>query len=82
MPLWTAWQYIEPWGWQALDLVGAKIARMIYATSCTGDTPPLSEFKSQPPDWRAFDPELKEEMDADRFMRNLQGVMGGTIDAE
>lgn len=82
LPLWTAWQYIEPFGWTAQDLVRAKLAQMQYATSCSGETPSLADFITKPPDWRAFDPELHEQMEADRMMRNLQAVMGGELSAE
>ena len=75
--LWQAWQHIEPFGYSAQDMIGAKIMQMIYATSCSGEAPPLSDFMAKPPDWRAFDPELHEEMEADRLMRNMHAVMRG-----
>jgi hypothetical protein len=83
LPLWRAWQYIEPFGWSAQNHASAKVTRMIYSASgASGDIPPLSDFMSKDPDWRAFDPDLHEEMEADRLMRNLKSVMRGAPDAE
>ena len=76
LPLWDALQHIEPWGWQAADIQGAKLARRLWSVHRGSDgLPPFSEFLTPLPDWRMFDAELKEQVESDRLVRNLKSVM-------
>lgn len=78
MSLWTAWEYIEPSGWKALDLQFATLARRMWLMHRgSKDAPEVSAFLTPRPDWRSFDPELREEMEADQLVRNLKSVMRG-----
>ena len=78
MPLWNAWEYIEPSGWKALDLQFAKLARRMWIIHRGSENAPnTSDFLTPRRDWREFDPDLREEMEADRLVRNLKAVMRG-----
>lgn len=82
LPLWRAWQYIEPWGYTLLNQQVARLAQIVMGLSGRfKDVPPLNELMLQDPDWRSFDPDLQEEIESDRLMRNLKAVMPGEPNA-
>lgn len=82
LSLWRAWQYIEPFGWSALDVSRARLSQMMVATAGAKNVPALADCITPDPDWRAFSPELHEEMEADRLVRNMKSVMRGGPDAK
>ena len=83
VPLWTAWQHIEPWGWPAHNLQTARAARMNMAIHRGSENlPPLSDFMAPDIDWREFDRELKQELETERLIRNMKAIMPGERRAE
>lgn len=77
LPLWHAWQYIEPFGWQAMDYQFARLARRIQGVWLGEKTPDLSELLTPERDWREFDLELQQELETERLIRNMKAVMRG-----
>jgi hypothetical protein len=81
VPLWRAWMHIEPFGWQATDYQFARLSRRLCQAIRPVENPPgLEDYLTPEQDWRAFDPEKREEMEADRLVRNLKSVMRGEPD--
>jgi len=72
LPLWHAWQYIEPMGWQALDFQFARLARRL---SHGENLPELSAFLTPERDWREFDPDLWAELEADRECKKMESIL-------
>jgi len=76
-PLWEAWQYIEPFGWQATDIQMAKLAGRIMRVWLGDKAPNPSDLLTPERDWREFDPQLQEELETERLIRNMKSVMRG-----
>lgn len=75
--LWHAWQYIEPFGFQAMDYQFARLARRLMGVWCGESVPDLKDLLTPERDWREFDPALQKELETEQLIRNMKSVMRG-----
>lgn len=76
MPLWQAWDYIEPSGYRALDLQTAKLIHYNWVAHRGSEgAPSVASLISPRCDWRVFDPALREEMDAEREIQKFESIL-------
>jgi len=79
LSLWHAWQYIEPMGWQAMDYQFARLARRLMSVWIGDKVPDLADLLTPEHDWREFDPDLWQELEADRECAKMESILRADI---